>query len=156
MSEKSNIICDTDLISRYHDRELGPEESLEIKAHIDSCPSCRNTLSGYAELTDKMQLTFNEVTAQDSLKIENRIIESIKEEKKVWWARWAELIFTKRILVPSALVASIAVLITTFTLDNPALGPSAIVTSLSGSGSTVMIMETAETRQTILWFNENG
>jgi hypothetical protein len=36
----------------------------------------------------------------------------------------------------------------------PAYVPSAIIKSFSGSMSSVMVFETPETRQTILWYNE--
>ena len=35
-------------------------------------------------------------------------------------------------------------------------GPSAVVSSFSGNVSSVIIMETPETRQTIVWFSENS
>lgn len=156
MSEEKNKICGTDLISRYHDGELDPQKALEVKTHIDSCPECRDMLSKYVDLTDKMGSGFMRNFAHDNMKIENGFIESITKEKKNLWERWTDLVFTKRILIPAGIAASLAVLFITFSLDNSPAGPSAIIKSISGSGSTVMIMETTETHQTILWFNENG
>ncbi len=156
MIEEKNIICGTDLISRYHDGELDYQKKMEVKSHIDSCPSCREVLLQYTGLTDQIHSAFSGGPAHDSGEIESNFIESIGREKKSWRDRWADMLLTKRILVPAGLAASLVVLFISFSLNNSPKGPSAIIKSISGSGSTVMIMETAEKRQTILWFNENG
>lgn len=156
MNEEKNKICGSHLISDYHDGELDPQKTLEVKAHIDSCPECRGMLLKYDDLTEKMGSAFAGNFVHDTVKIENDLTERIIKDKKKLLEKWTDLIFAKRTLIPAGIVASLAVMILTFSLDNSPAGPSAIIQSISGSGSTVMIMETTETRQTILWFNENG
>lgn len=155
MKNNSEIICGTELISRYYDKDLNPEENSKIKTHMDSCEKCSKLLSEYRGLTDKIELTFNEAAEHDTLEVENRIIESIKREKRAWWVRLADQIFAKKILIPAVMTASIAILVTTFYIDNSDQEPGAIITSLSSSGS-VVIMHTEKRHQPIIWVSENG
>jgi len=149
------MICDTELISRYYDKDLNPEEYSDIKAHIDSCKTCRKSLAEYGCLADSLKTTFNEAFENDTLKIENRIIESIRRKKRAWWLRLADQFLTKRILIPAVMTAAIAIFITTFYIENTDQRPGAIITSLSSSES-VVIMQTEKTHQPIIWIIENG
>ena len=151
----SEMICERELISRYYDNDLNPEEYSEIKAHIDSCKKCTELLSEYSNLTDEIKLTFNETTKHDTLEVENRIIESIRRKKSAWWIRLADQVFEKRIFVPAVMTASIAILVTTLYIGNSDQVPGAIVTSLSSS-ERVVIMHTENTHQPIIWVSENG
>jgi anti-sigma factor RsiW len=155
MKIDGKIICDTELISRYYDNDLDPGEYSDIKDHIDSCEKCRKSLAEYSKLTDGLKLTIDEPTEYDTLKIENRVIESIRRKNRPWWIRLADQVFAKRILVPAVMTASIAILITTFYTDSSDQGPGAIITSLSSSES-VVIMHTEVTNQPIIWVSENG
>ena len=155
MKINREIICDTELISRYYDNDLDPEEYSDIKDHIDSCEKCRKSLAEYGRLTDKLKLTIDEPAEYDTLKIENRVIESIRRKNRAWWVRLADQLFVRRILIPAAITASIAILVTTFYIDNSDQGPGAIITSLSSSES-VVIMHTEATNQPIIWVSENG
>lgn len=155
MKINSEMICGTELISRYYDKDLNPEEYLELKAHVESCEKCRKTLAEYGNLTDTLKFTFTETTDHDTLKVENSIIESIRRKNRAWWLRLVDQVFAKRIIIPAVITASIAILFTTFYTSNSDQGPGAIITYLSSSGS-VVILETEGTHQPIIWFNENG
>jgi anti-sigma factor RsiW len=155
MKINREMICDTELISRYYDNDLNPEEYSDIEDHIDSCEKCRKSLAEYSKLTDSLKLTFNEPAEDDTLKVENRVIESIRRKNRAWWVRLADQVFARRILVPAIMTASIAILVTTFYTVDSDQGPGAIITSLSSSGS-VVIMHTEATNQPIIWISENG
>lgn len=61
-----------------------------------------------------------------------------------------------KFLIPAA--AMVAIFFILFSLTGPSVsvsGPSAIVKSFSGDTSSVIILETPESRQTIIWFNES-
>ncbi len=155
MKNNSEMICGTELVSRYYDKDLNPEEYSDIKAHIDSCKICRKSLAEYNNLTDRLKIAFNKATENDTLKTENRIIESIRRKKRAWWVRLADQVFTRRIFIPAVMTASIALVVTTFYTYNSDQGPGAIITSLSSSES-VVIMHTEKTNQPIIWVSENG
>ena len=50
----SEIICDTEQISRYLDNELEKDESVRVKTHIASCESCRSRLNVIEALIPKI------------------------------------------------------------------------------------------------------
>lgn len=155
MSNINDTVCDPELIGRFYDRELDNDESLEVGTHIESCAKCSKVLSEYSTISGKIESVLEKPFDGDSLKTENLIIEAIRKEKNPWWLKLADLVFTKKILVPAIMTASVALLVTTYIPDNSDKGPGAIITSLSSSGS-VVILETEGTHQQIIWFNENG
>lgn len=151
----NEMICGTELISRYYDKDLNPDEYSEIKTHVESCEKCRKSLAGYNCLSDKLKSTFNEAPEHDALKVENQIIESIRRKKRTWWVRLADQIFTKRVLIPAVMTASVAIFVTTFYTNNTDQGSGAIITSLSSS-ERVIIIHTEKTHQPIIWVRDNG
>jgi len=152
----SDIICESDLISRYMDEELEGDELERVNAHIAGCDSCRIRLSDYDKIGTGLKSSLYSQPDTMTGEIADSVIESIRKKKRSGLRSWKDYILTKRTLVPVGLAASVALMILTV-FNNPApSGPSAIISSLSGAGSSVMIMETSETRQTILWFNESG
>ena len=144
------------MISRFIDGELRPFESERVQAHLDICPSCRRT-----EETNRFFCEhFKKTVATERRRVnfdtfEYRLFSKIKNRPVSWKVRVFEFITLKRFYIPSTALA--AALILFFVLFSPTglpPGPSAIVTSFSGEMSSVMIFETPETHQTILWFNE--
>ncbi|MFC1495632.1 anti-sigma factor family protein [Thermodesulfobacteriota bacterium] len=151
----SDIICESELISRYLDNELNGEELERVETHIAGCDSCRIRLSDYDNISAGLNTPLYSQSDTVANEFENRVIESINRKENSGFRNWKNYLFHKRVLVPG-LAASAALMFFTVFNDPAPAGPSAIISSLSGSGSSVMIMETPETRQTILWFNENG
>ena len=155
MKNNSEMICGTELISRYYDKDLNTEEYSDIQTHIDSCGICSKSLAEYNNLTGRLKKSFNVATENDTLKIENRVIESIRRKNRAWWVRLADHVLSKRVFVPAIMTASIAVVLATFYTGNSDQGPGAVITSLSSSES-VVIMHTERTNQPIIWVSENG
>ena len=156
MKTNSEIICDAELISRYIDGEIEGNELAGLKTHIIGCESCRTRIDDYgkigAGLNSLVHVHAGTVTGEPG----NKVAEAIRRKSSKRYKDWKEVIFSKRILVPVGLAATITFIVMTF-YSNPApVGPTAIVSSLSGSGSSVVVLETAETRQTIIWIGENG
>jgi predicted anti-sigma-YlaC factor YlaD len=152
----SEIICDTELISRYIDDELDSDELARLKTHITGCKSCRARVDDYgiigAGLNSFVQAQTGTLTGEP----EYRVVEAIRRKNSAGIKGWKEVIFSKRILVPVGLAVSIIFMFMTFFSKPAPIGPTAIVSSLSGSGSSVVVLETAGTRQTIIWIGENG
>lgn len=155
MKMTSDIICESDLISRYLDKELDGDGLERVKAHIAGCDSCSARLSDYNKIGADLNSSLCSQSTAITGELVDSVVKSIRKKKRSWLRGWKDYILTKRTLVPVGLAMSISIMALIFSSNTPT-GPSAIIASLSGSGSSVMIMETSETRQTILWFSENG
>ncbi len=151
----SQTICGTELLSRYFDGELDGDDLKKVKSHIDSCDSCRNRSSEYAGITAGFDSLLSADFIGDDRVIEEKVIASIRK-KSSRSAGWKNFIFTKRSLVPAGLAASVMIIFMAFFNTPAPTGPTAIVSSLISNGSRVSILETPETRQTIIWISENG
>lgn len=156
MKTNSEIICNSELISRYIDDELEDSELAGLKTHITGCESCRTRLDDYGKIGTGLNSLIHGHAWTVTGEPEYKVVEAIRRKGSPGFKGWKKVIFSKRVMVPVGLAASITFIFMTF-FSNPApVGPTAIVSSLSGSGSSVMVLETAETRQTIIWIGENG
>ncbi len=148
-------ICDYELISRYYDNELGEEERVKAEGHIVSCPQCVKRLAKYRHMSQDIR---SEIKMPEGgyCDLQDYVIESIEHKKLPLRKKLEEMLISKKILIPAVAMACMLIAFVTF-FNNPAAnGPSAIITSYSGNGSSVMILETPETRQTIIWLSEKG
>ena len=146
--------CDPELISRFHDKELAPEEYIRVGNHLKTCPSCKKLFEDLETLSGHVQAHMADpVLKTEYARIEENVIRSIRE-KASWWIRAKEAFLSKRVLVPVSIMASLTLVF--FTLFRPPAtsGPSAIINSISGDLSSVIVMETPKTHQTIIWFHE--
>jgi predicted anti-sigma-YlaC factor YlaD len=152
----SEIICDAELISRYIDGEIEDIELAGLKTHITGCESCRTRIDDYGKIGIGLNSLIHGHAGTVTGEPEYKVVEAIRRKAGPGFKDWKKVIFSKRVMVPVGLAASVTFIFMTF-FSNPApVGPTAIVSSLSGSGSSVMVLETAETRQTIIWIGENG
>ena len=148
--------CDQRLLSRYYDGELDSARHEQVARHLEGCPQCRRELEALARLSANVTAAVSAAADQAPLEgLDARIIERIRKEAPAAEGTWLRRLLLPRRLVPAAavVIAFIAVGLS-LRMPDDAAEPSAIVESFSGSVSTVMIVETPETRQTILWFEE--
>lgn len=150
----SEIICSTEMISRFMDNELHGDDLNTVERHIESCESCRKRLDIYSRIGSGLNTFLSaEASLQGQESVEG-VISRIRQ-KGNWLQGLKELAFSRRTFIPAGVALSIALASLVF-LNNPApAGPSAIISSLSGTGSLTIVV-TQETKQTILWVNENG
>ena len=150
-----NKICESALIDRFFDAEVSREERARVEAHVADCPECRRRLEANREIGALLlESPEHRLSGKEKTALENRLIERMRNDR--WWKRTAgDGWLRPRRLV--SLAAAVGVLLLAFTFfskpDIPA-GPSAIVTSFQGEYTSVMIVETPETRNTIIWFDE--
>lgn len=143
------------MISRFMDNELHGDDLATVRRHVESCKSCRERADSYGIISSGLKSFINEQPWASGQEIETRVIERIRQ-KGNWLTGLTDFIFSKRAFIPAGLAVSLAIVFLVF-FNNPVpTGPSAIISSLSGTGSSIMIMETSRTRQTILWVKENG
>jgi len=155
VKSRNEIICGTEMISRFMDNELHGDELLTVQSHVASCESCRERLNSYGKIGEGLNSLISEKRWSAGQEMEARVIERIRQ-KEGRLQGLIELIFSKRMFIPAGLAVSLGFLFMVFLNNQAPSGPSAIISSLSGTGSSIMIMETSKSRQTILWVKENG
>ncbi|MDM8551666.1 zf-HC2 domain-containing protein [Desulfobacterales bacterium HSG2] len=140
--------CDPILLSQFFDHELEPEEYDRVSEHVRDCLSCRKSLLDNQSLSGFFRAGLGKTVARTRFdNLEERVLSQVRN-RKPQIGNW-------KFLIPAA--AMVAILFLVFPLTGPRVsvsGPSAIVESLTGDTSSVMILETPESRQTIIWFNE--
>ena len=147
--------CDSELISRYYDEELDQVERSQVESHILVCPSCNQILEDLKEISDQYGAHLERQSVGiNTQETEKHVLDRLRRSEAPLWARVKETFLSKKILVSATATACVALLLITVSRVPVPDSPSAIVTSVSGDVSSIIILETPETRQTILWFNE--
>jgi anti-sigma factor RsiW len=149
--------CDQSLVDQYYDRDLNREEEARFEEHLETCPVCRQALKENQRLSEAFTSGLADAAARTDLdEIETRVMEKIRARGLPWWRRIPSLLTPKRVLLPATVLATLLVVAVFYNplSRSPNHGPSALVSSLGGETASVMVFETPETRQTIIWFNE--
>jgi len=150
--------CDPALLSRFFDGELGPDEQACIRAHLKECFSCQKALIDHQRISALFKTISNGAASQAKFDdIEEGVMSQIRKDRDPWWLKFKAFFLSKKLLVPAtAFTAAFIILFSLLRAPLPESGPSAIINSFTGEISSVIIMETPESRQTIIWFNETG
>jgi anti-sigma factor RsiW len=147
--------CDSELISRYYDGELSQVERSQVESHILVCPSCNKILEDLKAVSDQYGIHLANQSAEiDTRETEKHILDRLRREEAPWWAKVKDTFRSKKILVSATATACVAILLVAVLRVPVPDNPSAIVASVSGDVSSIIILEAPETHQTILWFNE--
>ena len=149
-------ICNEALLYRYLDDELTTDERSWLTAHLETCLACTSQLRALTSFSEKLRDRVEQATdAVDFTALEKSVLNTALRER---YARGgtARLFTSLKYIIPATVTAGLLIFFgyTQFT-PQQATGPSAIINSFTGSMSSVMIFETPETRQTILWYNED-
>jgi hypothetical protein len=147
--------CDDVRLNLYLDGDLGDSETAWMEAHLKDCPSCRRqaaTLTAFAQaFRERVHQAADTV---DFVGLEKKILTQTLPRHRPP-SRLLTFMASMKYILPATLAAGVLIF---FVYANymvkPAPVPSAIINSFTGSVSSVMIFETPETRQTILWYNE--
>ncbi len=150
--------CDPKLLDRYYDGELNIDESRSVQAHLNHCPMCQEKIESHHKIAEAYRAVINHALSRTNFdRIEGRIIQNLRKErhKEPLWRQYRLL--SKPFFMPvSALTAALLIF---FFIYNPLRTkpvPSALINSFTGNISSAMIIETPETRHTILWFSEDS
>jgi hypothetical protein len=148
--------CDLSLISRFHDNELFGEELEHTKRHIQDCPYCQKALHDMERISGHVKKYIERKSPlTEDRSVEYYVLGEIQKYNSPWWIRLKDFFFSKKIMIPIAAMAAFTLIFVTLIQPSFNGGPSAIVSSVSGEVSSIVILETPDTHQTILWFNEN-
>jgi anti-sigma factor RsiW len=147
--------CDSELISRYYDEELDQVERSQVENHILVCASCKKILEDLKAISSQ----YGAHLARQSVGVatretEEHVLGRLRRAEAPWWAKVKDSFLSKKLLVSATATACVALLVIAVLRVPVPDSPSAIVTSVSGDVSSIIILEAPRTHQTILWFNE--
>jgi anti-sigma factor RsiW len=154
--KKDDITCDPALIGRFFDRELGLDEDAQVGRHLKNCPPCQKELRENEAISTLFKAGLDDQLSQIDLSdLEPRVLELIQRSGVPWWMRLGNMFVSKRFLVPATAIAMILMF---FSLTRqPVTGSkcSAIINSFTGEISSLIILRTPRSHQTILWFSDD-
>lgn len=155
MTDYDITSCDAELLNRFMDDELTSSEKVRIETHLAHCAACRHHISGMADISEGFRQRVDRVAeAVDFSAMEKEVV--IKALRRYRNRDGGGLLKSLKFAVPATAVAGVLMFFAySQFLVRPTPVPSAIINSFTGSMSSVMIFETPETRQTILWYNES-
>jgi hypothetical protein len=150
---------DEKTISKFIDNELASEKTEAVSKHIETCPVCNSIATKYNHLSDVfVKNTSKQVDTIDKGLIGQNVFKRIKEKENVFFQKVFDYFPPKFYLKIASVVAIVFVSFIYFQerIIKPVdlIGPSAIVNSVDGNVSSVMIFETEKSKQTIIWFSE--
>ena len=155
MTHPDSNVCDEMLLDRYLDGDLDAGERVRMEAHIAACRQCRRqvaALEAFSQnLHDRVQYAADSV---DFVALEKQVLNKALRQYRPRGGL-SRFIASLKYIIPATVTAGLLLFFTysNYVLKPPPV-PSAIINSFTGSMSSVMIFETPETRQTILWYTE--
>ena len=155
MTHPYSNACNEILLDQYLSGELDAAEKIRLEAHLERCRQCRRQVAAMSAFTKDFRNRVEHATATvDFLALEKKVLNKALRQHHSR-SGLATFIASLKFILPAAVTASLVLF---FAYSNfwvqPAPVPSAIINSFTGSMSSVMIFETPETRQTILWYKE--
>ena len=156
MTHPGSNTCDESLLCRYLDDDLLPAEQTQLDAHLDACRRCRRQVVAMTEFSQDLKERVRQATDEvDFMALEKELLNKALRQRRPQGGLSA-FIASLKYVIPATVTAGLLLFFgySQFMI-NPTPVPSAIINSFTGSMSSVMIFETPETRQTILWYNED-
>ena len=156
MAGRKNL-CDLILLSRYADQETKPEETRQVRAHLLSCPQCRQALAEQRQVAELLQQgIFAAQQAVDFDRLEKRILTADRRRRSIW-SDVRDWVLSWKVALPVAAAAALILFFFTPLFQQPSpSGPSAIINSFTGRVTSVMILETPRSQQTVIWYSEES
>lgn len=147
--------CDEALLDRYLEGDLGADEEAMVKNHLDGCRQCRRRVAGMEAVSRQFRDRVQQAAdAVDFMAFEKQVLNKALRQRHPGGGFFA---FIASLRYPIAAAVAVGVLLFfgySRYMVKPGPVPSAIINSFTGPVSSVMIFETPETRQTILWYKE--
>jgi anti-sigma factor RsiW len=151
--------CDPERLSRYHDDELTFQDREQVEAHLETCPVCRSMLADFNRLSHMTrEHADRSLAAFDSEALTQGVLTRMPRSPRapVNWRSWFK---PSRLFLPVAvtvLALAIYIIPRPFRSESTGAPPSAIINSFTGAVTSVMLFETPNTHQTIIWISEDA
>lgn len=148
--------CDQSTLSRFLDCEVRPEGRSQIIRHLEQCRFCRHALKDHETISSLFKAHLaREVSRAEFESLEEEIIASLERYNGSWLKRVLGFVTSKRFYLPAAAITTaLAVFVYLRGSSTPVSRPSAVINSFTGEISSVMVIETPKSHQTILWYRE--
>lgn len=147
--------CDPSLIDRFFDKELSHDEHARIMKHLTHCSLCQKRFQDNQAISALFKAGLDKEISQANLDdLEERVVALVHKKEIVWWKKFVDLSLPKKLVIPAAAVSAILLFFCLTRNLAPVSVPSAIVKSFSGEFTSVIIIETPKSRQTIAWYTE--
>ncbi|MCP3901596.1 MAG: zf-HC2 domain-containing protein [Desulfobacteraceae bacterium] len=152
-------IYDEKTIGEFIDNELSSEKNKAIAEHIETCPICHNIATNYQHLSDVfIKSTSDKLDQIDTKLLGQNVLEQIKRKETGFFKKVFDY-FSPKIYLKVASVVVIMIASFIYFQERPlnsidSIGSSAVVNSVDGDVSSVMIFETEKSKHTIIWFSE--
>lgn len=156
MNDTFSIHCDDDLMSRALDDDLNADEKKRLTDHLETCQPCRRQLDALTGFTKDLRSRVDQAAdAVDFTALEKDVLtKALRQHRST--NHGAGFLKTLKYSIPAAVTAGLLLFFGYHHyMLNTGPVPSAIINSFTGTMSSVMIFETPETRQTILWYTED-
>ena len=155
--KKAHHHCDEELIGRYLDGEVSRKEHDQLSRHLEGCPTCQKILQDNQAISTVFRDNLEREASQaDFSVLETRVLDQIRQKENPWWKRIAKRFSSIRILIPATALAALILFFAITREPTTISGPSAIIEAFSGEVSSVMIIETPKSHQTIIWYKETS
>ena len=153
----------SELLDKYFDQEVTPEERSLVEDHLPSCPACRSTLLSMENLRNLIKSPVEEAVEKENFPwVWEKIERGIQQEEKpgLWESVWSWLgmisLRKKKILIPAVAAVVILILITAPLLyekmsSSPVLS---VVEYVESDTYNVMIYEREAPQVTVIWLFE--
>ena len=156
MTDPCSNTCDEILLDRYRDGDLDAGQKRRMEDHLEGCRQCRRQVADMAafsqDLRDRVRQAADSV---DFMALEKQVLHKALRQHR-FRDGFSRFTASLKYTIPAALTAGMLLFLAySHYVAQPAPLPSAIINSFTGSMSSVMIFETPETRQTILWYTED-
>lgn len=143
-------------LGSFVDKAVDASQADRIKAHIDTCAHCSHVVDNINQISRVFaRKVSKEVRQIDTGTLENRVLSKVHGNQGRFYKKVFDYFSPKLYVKIAALVVIMVVGFTYFTgTPVTVASPSAIVKSVNGNMSSVMIFETQKTKHTIIWFSE--
>lgn len=156
MNDPHSNTCDETLLGRYLDGDSGAAEKAQIEAHLEMCRQCRSHVAALHAFSRNFKDRVQQVTESvDYISLEKQVLNKARRQYRSQNG-FLGLIAALKYTLPAAVTVGMLIFFGySHYMVNPRPAPSAIINSFTGSISSVMIFETPERRETILWYQED-
>lgn len=148
--------CNNTLLDRYLEERLDDGGKAQLKAHLRDCSQCRGQVAALTAFSRRFRHRVKQAAAAvDYVDLEKQVLIKALRQRHPR-SGFGTFLGSLKFAVPLAATAGLLLFfLYTIYMVKPPPVPSAIINSFTGSVSSVMIFETPETRQTILWYKED-
>ena len=148
--------CDDAFLDRYLDGDLDAQEKERMTAHLAHCRDCRRQMAAMTAFSRGLRERVEQATESvDFMALEKDVLTMALRQHRSRGG-FSTFVAALKYTIPAVVTVCLLLFFAyPAFMNNPAPVPSAIINSFTGSVSSVMIFETPETRQTILWYNED-